>query len=211
MATEPMAQAPATIIDADWYVLEAVGAPMSAPANTPGAALGAGLSAGPVESGRADDRVQAKGMAVLLGRAKDRGRGQPKSFRQRTGPAFWLGGLAVVASSFWMAGGHALISEGQFLRPVPKSVLSISAVTSRIDDSGIRALLVVDGEAGNDGLAEAHMPPLEIRVTGEDGHITRYRLGTLGQTLAPGERFAFSGRVELPKNGIKSVSVAFAG
>ena len=37
----------------------------------------------------------------------------------------------------------------------------------------------------------------------------RYRLGTSGRPLAPGEAFAFSSRLDVPKNGVKSVSVTF--
>ena len=90
-------------------------------------------------------------------------------------------------------------------------MLSISAVTSRVDQSGERPVLFVDGEAGNDGASAAPLPPLEISVTGNDGSITRYRLGTSQRALAPGERFGFSSRVEVPRNGVKTVSVAFAG
>ena len=54
------------------------------------------------------------------------------------------------------------------------------------------------------------LPALEIRVTGNDGRITRYRLGTAARPLAPGETFAFSSRLDVPKNGVKTVSVTFA-
>jgi hypothetical protein len=90
------------------------------------------------------------------------------------------------------------------------AVFSISGVTSRVDVSSVKPLLFVDGEAANDGAGTLPLPPLEIRVTGEDGRITRYTLGTAGHPLAPGERFAFSSRLDLPKNGVKTVSVAFA-
>lgn len=179
------------IVDADYITLDAAPAIRS-----------------PAENGAKQPSPPAMdGMAILLGSGPVRAR----PFSRPGGPAFWLGGLGVAAASFWMAGGHALVSDGMLLRTAPQSALSLSAVTSRIDDSGARALLFVDGEAGNDGAAAAHMPPLEIRVTGEDGRITRYRLGTLDRILGPGERFAFSGRVEVPRNGVKSVSVAFAG
>jgi hypothetical protein len=71
-------------------------------------------------------------------------------------------------------------------------------------------LLFIDGEASNDGNGASALPPLEIRVTGNDGRITRYTLGTAGRPLAPGERFAFSSRLDVPKNGVRTVSVAFA-
>src|SRR5690606_11129748 len=67
----------------------------------------------------------------------------------------------------------------------------------------------VDGEAGNDGSVTATLPPLEIRVTGEDGAVTRYRLGTSGRALGPGQRFAFSSRFEVQGNGVAAVAVSF--
>ena len=54
-----------------------------------------------------------------------------------------------------------------------------------------------------------HLPSLGIAVTGNDGRITRYRLGTSGRPIAPGETFAFSSRLDVPKNGVKTVSVTF--
>lgn len=151
--------------------------------------------------------LQMQGMAVLR---KDRpSRARP--FSRRGGPAFWLTGILIAGTAFWIGGGHALVMDMEMFHEAPQTALSISAVTSRVDDSGARPLLLVDGEAGNDGAAATEVPPLEIRVTGEDGRITRYRLGTSGRVLAPGERFSFSGRVEVPRSGVKSVSVAFTG
>ncbi len=151
--------------------------------------------------------VRTQGMAVLR-------KGSPspaRPFSTRGGPAFWLTGILIAATAFWIGGGHALVMDMAMFQDAPQTALSISAVTSRVDDSGARPLLLVDGEAGNDGAGAAEVPPLEIRVTGEDGRITRYRLGTSGRLLAPGERFSFSGRVEVPRSGVKSVSVAFTG
>ena len=61
-----------------------------------------------------------------------------------------------------------------------------------------------------DGQTVEQLPELEIVVTGNDGLTTRYRLGTSGRPLAPGETFGFSSRLEAPKNGVKTVSVTFA-
>ncbi len=121
----------------------------------------------------------------------------------------WLGiGLAVAA--FWVSGGHALVRGSPFLAAAPHSALRISGVTSRVDASGARPILLVDGEAANDGASIDHLPSLGIAVTGNDGLITRYRLGTSGRPMAPGETFAFSSRLDVPKNGVKTVSVTFA-
>lgn len=133
-------------------------------------------------------------------------------FAQRGGPAFWMVGTSLAAAAFWIAGGHALVSTTVFAaHDAPSSTLVISAFTSHVDASGERPVLFVDGEAGNNGTSAAPLPPLEISVTGNDGSITRYRLGTSERALAPGERFAFSSRVEVPRNGVKTVSVTFAG
>lgn len=70
-------------------------------------------------------------------------------------------------------------------------------------------MLLVGGEATNDGTIAEKLPPLDIFVTDNDGVVTRYRLGTSGQALAPGEKFAFSSRLDVPKNGVKTVSVSF--
>jgi hypothetical protein len=129
----------------------------------------------------------------------------------RGGPLFWTVGVGFAAAAFWTSGGHALVRGAPFIgTEAPQSALSISGVTSRVDTSGVRPMLLVDGEAANVGAAVEHLPPLTIAVTGNDGRITRYRLGTSGRPLAPGETFAFSSRLDVPKNGVKTVSVAFA-
>lgn len=128
----------------------------------------------------------------------------------RGGPLFWAVGMAIVAAAFWISGGHALVRGVPSIgAETPRSALRISSVASSVDESGARAVLHVDGETTNDGQATEHLPPLEIVVTGNDGLITRYRLGTSGRPLAPGETFAFSSRLDAPKNGVKTVSVNF--
>ncbi len=129
----------------------------------------------------------------------------------RGGPLFWTVGIGLVLAAFWISGGHALVRGVPFAAlEAPASALRISDVTSRVDASGAKAILLVDGEAANDGEAVEHLPALEIAVTDNDGRITRYRLGTSGRPLAPGETFAFSSRLDVPKNGVKTVSVTFA-
>ncbi|MCG7504465.1 hypothetical protein [Mesorhizobium retamae] len=128
------------------------------------------------------------------------------------GALFWTSGIAIALLAFWISGGHALFHQTAFLGygDTAAAALSISSVTSRVDSTGSKPVLLVDGEAGNDGAEAAVLPPLEIRVTGNDGRITRYGLGTSGRSLPPGERFAFSSRLEVPRNGVTAVSVTFA-
>jgi hypothetical protein len=135
-----------------------------------------------------------------------------RRFAARGGPLFWTAGLAAALAAFWVSGGHALIRHSALFTAGPDepSVLSITGVTSHVDASGEKPVLFVDGEAGNDGTRIAPLPPLEIRVTGEDGGVTRYTLGTSGRALAPGQKFAFSSRLDAPRNGVKAVAVSFA-
>ncbi|MGB3538374.1 MAG: hypothetical protein WBA42_09455 [Mesorhizobium sp.] len=130
----------------------------------------------------------------------------------RGSPIFWIAGIGAALAAFWVSGGDALVRQMPFFAAVQPggAAFSISGVTSRVDVSSAKPLLFVDGEAANDGTSAAPLPPLEIKVATNDGRITRYTLGTAGHPLAPGERFAFSSRLDLPKNGVKTVSVVFA-
>ncbi|TPI73060.1 hypothetical protein FJ423_26310 [Mesorhizobium sp. B2-8-9] len=130
----------------------------------------------------------------------------------RGGPMFWIAGIGIALVSFWVSGGHALVRQSPFwTTAAPASALTISGVTSRIDASGLKPVLFVDGEAANDGMRSETLPPLEIRVTDNNSNIIRYRLGTSNRSLGPGERFGFSSRLDVPKDGVRTVSVIFAG
>ncbi|RUW98517.1 MAG: hypothetical protein EOS71_19135 [Mesorhizobium sp.] len=128
----------------------------------------------------------------------------------RGGPIFWIAGIGAALAAFWVSGGHALVRQAPLLAGAQASALTISGVTSRVDVSGANPVLFVDGEAANDGTSPATLPPLEIRVTGNDGRTTRYTLGTSGHSLASGERFGFASRLDVPKNGVRTVLVTFA-
>ncbi|MCX7305663.1 MAG: hypothetical protein NTV73_15225 [Hyphomicrobiales bacterium] len=128
----------------------------------------------------------------------------------RGGPLFWTTSVALVFAAFWVSGGHALVRNASIAGiEAPHRALRISGVTSRVDESGVHPILLVDGEAANDGNSLEHLPPIEIAVTGNDGLVTRYRLGTSGRPLRPGETFDFSSRLDAPKNGVKTVTVSF--
>ncbi|MBA3447966.1 MAG: hypothetical protein H0T56_10230 [Pseudaminobacter sp.] len=147
-----------------------------------------------------------EGMNILL----DRNEPATPRFALKGGPVFWTFGFGLAAAAFWVAGGHALLRQIPFA-PLEQeaSLLAISGVTSRVDASGANPVLFVDGFASNDGAVSASLPPLAIDVTDNGGGVTRYKLGTSGRLIAPDARFAFSSRLDVPKNGVKTVSVTF--
>lgn len=164
------------------------------------------LPAKPAPAGISSQAAPVTGMDTLR-----RGDGRlPRAVAVRGGPLFWVFGIGLAAAAFWVSGGHALVRNASFMEArSPSQALRISGITSRVDVKGARPVLFVDGEAANDGSVASNLPPLDIAVTDHDGRITHYRLGTSGRRMAPGETFAFSSRLDVPKNGVKTVSVTF--
>jgi hypothetical protein len=191
----PELRAPvADIVDADYEVLPR---------------LAVRAEAAPPPPSRATATPSIEGMEML----RKREAATERPLASRGGPIFWIAGVSTALAAFWVSGGHALVRQTPFwMAEQPAgTMLSISGVTSRVDASGAKPVLFVDGEAANDGAKPAQLPLLEIRVTGNDSQITRYRLGTSDRSLAPGERFGFSSRLDVPRNGVKAVLVTFAG
>ncbi len=135
---------------------------------------------------------------------------RPEAGPVRGGPIFWLAGISLAAVAFWVAGGHQLVHAAALPLPWQAPDLRIAEISSRIDSSGVRPLLLVDGAAFNDGESPAVLPPIDVAVTGNDGKTLRYRLGTGAVPVAPGASWAFSSRLDVPMNGIKTVTVAFS-
>ncbi len=152
--------------------------------------------------------VSALGGMEMLRKAARTAQREPA----RGGPLFWAGGIGIALAAFWISGGHALVRGSGFFAgaQAAKTAFSITGVNSRFDASGPRQVLMVDGEAANEGSEAGVLPPLEIRVAAPNGSVTRYTLGTSGRLLGPGQRFAFSSRLDVPKNGVGTVTVAFA-
>lgn len=129
----------------------------------------------------------------------------------RGGPVFWGVGLSLVLSAFWVSGGHALLRDdvgGSSAYIAPATLRIVDVSTSVIGTHG-RPVLKVDGAAVNEGNGAAMLPGIEISVAGHDGRVTRYKLGTSDRPLPAGQRFDFSSRLEVPKDGVKSVAVSF--
>jgi hypothetical protein len=128
----------------------------------------------------------------------------------RGGPVFWIAGISLVVMAFWVAGGHSVMHAAAFPLSWQAQDLRLAEVNSRVDSSGRKPLLLVDGAAFNDGNSPAVLPPIDVAVVGNDGKTLRYRLGTGTVPVAPGASWAFSSRLEVPMNGIKTVTVAFS-
>jgi hypothetical protein len=133
--------------------------------------------------------------------------------RSRGGPLFWLTGVGLAAGAFWVSGGHALVRETALMplapQTQPANPMRIRDVTSRIEQHGERDILFVDGKALNEGSLEQMLEPIEISVIANDGHVMRYIMGTAQDPIAAGGEFSFSSRLEAPKEGVRSVTVAF--
>jgi hypothetical protein len=133
--------------------------------------------------------------------------------RSRGGPLFWIAGIGLAAAAFWVSGGHALLRESALMPLAPQNrpanPLRIRDVTSRIEQHGERDVLFVDGKALNEGGREQVLKPIEISVTANDGRVVRYIMGKALDPLAAGGELGFSSRFEAPKEGVRSVTVAF--
>lgn len=128
----------------------------------------------------------------------------------RGGPLFWLAGSVAVLAAFWVAGGHATIRPGLVSAlSASEPDLQIANVRSRSETVEGQAALLVNGDIRNDGKLAGQVPALAVTVLTQDGERTVYRLGTLRTPLAPGAKYSFSGRLDMPKDGVKTVSVAF--
>lgn len=183
-------------VDAEFETLERAGGTKNV-AQAVGAASSASSGAQPA-SAAGMDMLRRRNMAS-----------QPLG-SVRGGPVFWIAGVSLVAAAFWFSGGHALMPRDLLgTMQAPAKPLRIASVVSRVDTSGGRTMLNIDGEAVNEGRNPVDMPPLTIQVVTSDGATTHYNLGTSGNSVQPGEKFAFASRLPMPRNGIKSVSVAF--
>ena len=152
------------------------------------------------------DMPSLGGMDMLRRRALRAGTPSPKN----GGPLFWVFGGALVAGAFWVSGGHAVIRPLLMQVNEPDQGLRIASVISKVDRSGLRPVLQIDGQAVNDGGAATSMPSLNIEVLSPAGGSMHYKLGTAGSQVEGGASFAFSSRLDLPKDGVKTVFVTFA-
>lgn len=196
-ATELARQGPqgADVIDAEFETLRP----------DPADRLGPGASISPIGT----CAIPSLGLGSL---SKSRRSHAVKRGPTRGGPLFWSVGMAIALGAFWVSGGHALMRAAATETAVtPVNPLRISKVNSRVERHGDRNILFVDGSAINDGAEQTSLPAIAISVTDNGGSILHYRLGTVPDLIGPRSHFNFSTRLEAPKEGVKTVSVAFSG
>lgn len=128
---------------------------------------------------------------------------------QRGGPMFWSMGAIVIASAFWVSGGHVL-----FARAAPavqvEAKLAIRDLSVRVEERNGRSLILVDGRVANPGAARQPVPPIAIEIVGKDGRRVRHLLSTNGEYVAPSADFAFSSRLQAPMGVVDKVDVKLA-
>lgn len=172
---------------------------------TPSKVRGKADSAAPEHGPGMNSSAQSTGMDML----KRAAFANPDNTSQKAGPAFWLVGAAVALAAFWVSGGHVLMPVTDTV--IPKQAaghsLRIAAVDSRVETRNGKSVLFVDGEIFNPGMRQATIPDVSINVLDHGGRTTRYYLGTNSRRIGAGDRFDFSSRVHVPKDGVKSVSV----
>lgn len=146
--------------------------------------------------------LQRDGMATFRG---DAGTAPSPA---RAGPLFWLAGAVAIGAAFWVSGGHALMPAPSGMENVAPRLI-IADVRSRAEKVDGQVALLVDGVVRNDGGASAPVPALIVTVLSTEGGTASYRLGTLRTPLAAGSKYGFSSRLDMPKDGVKTVTVTF--
>lgn len=170
----------ADVVDADYVEIAGEARP-SRPAET-----------GPEPSGMAMLNAEARGLQAPM----------------RAGPLFWTAGAVVAAAAFWAAGGHALMPAATAVKELAPR-LTIMDVRSRAEKVDGQVALLVDGTIRNDGRASGPVPALIVNVLSAEGRTASYRLGTLRTPLAAGAKYGFSSRLDMPKDGVRTVTVTF--
>ena len=127
----------------------------------------------------------------------------------RAGLGFWGAGTLAAFAAFWMSGGHTL-SRHLSLAGDAAGAVRVASLQSRVTDTAGGPRLFIDGAVENTASASTPAPDLTIQVTGHDGVVTRYRIATVGETIASGAAWKFSSRIDAPQAGVRSVSVTIA-
>ncbi len=182
--------------DAEDAVFETLG-----PAPGPSRDAGEQKTADPMRKSAPGDG--AANLNVLRGERERPLSGLGNHFRQTGGPVFWGLAVTLVASAFWISGGHALLTGSGAAR----GALVIADVQARPGDNPAAGFMLIEATVENRGTASHRIPPVIINIEGDNGNSRQFRLPARAGNLAPGAHHLFSGRVPMPKNGVDTVSV----
>lgn len=132
-------------------------------------------------------------------------------FSRRGSWGFWLGGMFLVAVSFWVSGGHAwLLPQGAKAGPRNTADLSLALLGSGTESARGQPVLHVEAEARNADARARALPAVAILITTGRGVVLRYQVAPPSEGIGPSGRQRFSTRLPVPADGVRSVSVAFA-
>lgn len=142
----------------------------------------------------ATDARPGHGLGLFGGRAANtRRKGEPMPL-----PAFAAIATLSALASFYLAGGHALFGgAAPHTPPGMAGALPVVLVgaTTRVDTSGGRAVIVVRADLHNRSAQAAAAPAVAITFEQPDGGGSLTHTVAGGDTLAAGERMAFTSRI----------------
>jgi hypothetical protein len=142
-------------------------------------------------------------------------RDPPPARRHDDRIAFYGLGSLLVALSFWVSGGHALLSreapaavDGLLTSGIAAQAKGELADTAwRITGEGAARALIIEGVVRNGTQRGLHAGPVTVRVRGHDGMTRSFMLGRQGWTLGPGREVVVSGRLDIGDAGVASVEM----
>lgn len=154
---------------------------------------------------RTDRATAASGGLGILTRSYPKSRGTWRSSSRLA----WLPALAIGLAAFHFAASNWLPPlKGRSTVLRAPAELKIEEVATHLYP-GVDDGLYVGGVVRNAGETGVMAPPLVVAVSGRDGLVARYYLGTSGRFLAAHEGFNFSGRLPAPIEGAETVQIYF--
>ena len=146
------------------------------------------------------DKAPATGLGVFgSARTRREARREPMPL-----PLFALIAALCAFGAFYLAGGHALFVRAvstdapasTATAPSPTAdTLRLDDVTTRIDTSAGRPVFVIRATIANDATEARFVPPVQIVFDLPDGTGSMVHTIARGETLAAGERMAFTTRI----------------
>ena len=160
----------------------------------------------PSASSPASPERQETGDAVQGGLGLFEGSAAARDGQPMPRPIFAALAIVCPLAAFFMAGGHVLLPRGAVISheqtaSVPVRAVVLENVSTRVDSSGTRPVLVVRGSLANESAKAVPVPPVRIHAGGGYGPDELVHTITGRGELQPGERLAFTSRLPAGENG----------